>query len=48
MIFFWQIKELDVSQIVKGTLDNRRIPTLEDALAVYSLLVITIFSWFAL
>ncbi|KAL0664785.1 hypothetical protein Bca4012_101623 [Brassica carinata] len=29
-----QIKELDVSQIVKGTLENRRIPTLEDALAV--------------
>ncbi|KAL0801533.1 hypothetical protein Bca101_056709 [Brassica carinata] len=31
-----QIKELDVSQIVKGTLDNRRIPTLEDALAAIS------------
>ncbi|KAF2595310.1 hypothetical protein F2Q70_00045260 [Brassica cretica] len=32
-----QIKELDVSQIVKGTLDNRRIPTLEDALAIKEL-----------
>ncbi|XP_013700745.1 glycerophosphodiester phosphodiesterase GDPD4 [Brassica napus] len=31
-----QIKELDVSQIVKGTLENRRIPTLEDALAAIS------------
>ncbi|XP_024012084.1 glycerophosphodiester phosphodiesterase GDPD4 isoform X2 [Eutrema salsugineum] len=31
-----QIKELDVSQIVRGTLGNRRIPTLEDALAVIS------------
>ncbi|KFK41564.1 hypothetical protein AALP_AA2G145400 [Arabis alpina] len=31
-----QIKELDVSQIVKGTLGNRRIPTLEDALASIS------------
>ncbi|KAL0807491.1 hypothetical protein Bca101_099983 [Brassica carinata] len=30
------IKELDVSQIVKGTLENRRIPTLEDALAAIS------------
>lgn len=42
-----QIKELDVSQIVRGTLGNRRIPTLEDALVVmpqcYSL-VITISS----
>uniref|UniRef100_A0A1J3EJN1 glycerophosphodiester phosphodiesterase n=1 Tax=Noccaea caerulescens TaxID=107243 RepID=A0A1J3EJN1_NOCCA len=31
-----QIKELDVSQIVRGTLSNRRIPTLEDALALIS------------
>lgn len=34
MIIFLQIKELDVSDIVKGTLGNPRIPTLEDALAV--------------
>ncbi|CAN8235554.1 unnamed protein product [Cochlearia groenlandica] len=31
-----QIKELDVSHIVKGTLSNRRIPTLEEALALVS------------
>ncbi|KAL1212493.1 Glycerophosphodiester phosphodiesterase GDPD4 [Cardamine amara subsp. amara] len=31
-----QIKELDVSQIVKGSLGNRRIPTLEDALSLIS------------
>jgi hypothetical protein len=36
LMIFLQIKELDVSEIVKGTLGSSRIPTLEEALALIS------------
>jgi hypothetical protein len=43
-MIFLQIKELDVSEIVKGTLGSSRIPTLEEALAVMPVFLITILS----
>jgi len=44
LMIFLQIKELDVSEIVKGTLGSSRIPTLEEALAVMPVFLITILS----